>query len=45
MPTLCAKSPSAKQTLLDLAQTWQNLALETEAIDTELRSQLRPHRQ
>ena len=30
-----AKSPSAKQTFLDLAQTWQNLALETEAIDAE----------
>ena len=31
-----AKSPSAKQTFLELAQTWQNLALETEAIDAEL---------
>jgi hypothetical protein len=30
-----AKSPSAKQTFLDLAQTWQNLALETEALDAE----------
>jgi hypothetical protein len=31
-----AKSPSAKQTFLDIAQTWQNLARETEALDAEL---------
>jgi hypothetical protein len=31
-----AKSPSAKQIFIDLAQTWQNLALETEMLDGEL---------
>src|SRR5690242_4703438 len=31
-----AKSPSARQTFLDLAQTWQNLALETEAFEASV---------
>jgi hypothetical protein len=30
-----AKSPSAKQTFLDLAQSWQNLAFEVEISEAE----------